>query len=51
MLNLSCPQVQVSNFIVYNAYSGQTLCLDSNLEQSRNVMWNTKKYEFYNPFT
>ena len=32
MFNLSSPQDQVSNFIVNNAYSGQTLSLRSNLE-------------------
>ena len=38
MFNLSSPQDQVSNCIAYNAYSGQTLSLHSNLEQSRNIM-------------
>ena len=32
MFNPPSPQDQVSNFIVYNAYSGQTLSLRSNLE-------------------
>ena len=32
MLNLSSPQDQVSNFIVNNAYKGQTSSLHSNLE-------------------
>ena len=32
MFNLSSPKDQVSNFIVNNAYSGQTLSLRSNLE-------------------
>ena len=32
MPNLSSPLDQVSNFIVDNAYSGQTLSLRSNLE-------------------
>ena len=32
MFSLSSPQDQVSNFIVNNAYSGQTLSLHSNLE-------------------
>ena len=32
MFNLSSPQDQVNDFIVKNAYSGQTLSLRSNLE-------------------
>ena len=36
MFNLSSSQDQVSNFIVNNAYSGQTESLCSNLELSRN---------------
>ena len=32
MFNLSSPQDQVTNFIVNNAYSGQTKSLRSNLE-------------------
>ena len=32
MFNLSSPQDQVSNFIVNNAYSGQTESLRSNRE-------------------
>ena len=38
MFNLSSPQDQVSNFIVNNAFCGQTLSLRSNLEYTRNVM-------------
>ena len=36
MFNLSSPQDKVSNFIVNNAYSGQSLSLRSNLVYSRN---------------
>ena len=32
MLSLSSPQDQVNNFIVNNAFSGQTKSLRSNLE-------------------
>ena len=32
MFNLSSPEEQVSNYIVYNAFSDQTLNLRSNLE-------------------
>ena len=47
MFSLSSAQDQVSNFIVNNAYSGQT----SSLRSSRNVMTKKNKYKFYNPIT
>ena len=47
MFNLSSPQDQVSNFILNNAYSGQT---KSSIKPQRYDN-NKIKYKFNNPFT
>ena len=43
---MSSPQIHVSNFIVNNAYSGQTKSLHSLKPQSYDKKI---KYKFYNP--
>ena len=51
MFNLSSPQDQVSNFIVNNAYSGQTLKYTFEFRIKSQYYGNKIKYKFYNPFT